>query len=152
MRINNPSGVAAQSDGGFGEPFPEGDYEFEILEAKDKRSSTGNEMVEVRMFIFSPTGAKRTVFDYLVNTQGGLPKVRGACEATGLLKEFLEGEIKSYMFEGQRGRAHVGIEHDSTGRYPSKNKIARYIPNPGSTASAYQAKATQKPLEDEIPF
>lgn len=134
--------------------WPKGEYDFEVVEAVDGESKAGNDMTTLRMFIFNDNGEKRTVFDYLVATEGGMFKVRHFAEATGLMRQYEAGQMDADDMMGRTGRCKVAIIKDKAGQYPDKNGVVDYVkreekPSSRPAPSRQMAKAD---LDDEIPF
>ena len=61
--------------------WPASEVDFEILEATETVSKTGNEMIKLRVRIYNAEGRSKTLFDYLVATEGWAYKVRHFAEA-----------------------------------------------------------------------
>lgn len=132
------------------EPFPPGEYDYTIDDAKERTSSAGNEMIELTLHIFNAEGHKRIVSDYIVNS--AVWKIKQCAASCGLMDEFSTGELEAYYFVGKSGRVKIKIE--TSDQYGDKNKVAAYVKEP-SVARA-EARAVQKAdadsLNDEIPF
>lgn len=139
-----------------GDLVPAGTYDFEVKSAEETVSKSGNDMVKLSIWIFSESGAKRVVFDYLVGTEAAQFKVRGFAAAVGLLEEYDGGEMEAIDMEGKVGRCKIVVQKDTTGQYSDKNSVASYIAAPvtvGSIAkNTAKAKAKADDLDDSIPF
>lgn len=135
--------------------IPEGIYPFEVVYTEDRVSQKGNEMIVLKLKVFTESG-ERFVTDYLMEAMAF--KLRHAAEACGLLDQYNEGEITSFHFNGQAGMVKIGVEKDKTGQYPDKNVVRDYaVERPAKTSekhSAAKANAYQPEgdLDDEIPF
>ena len=106
------------------ELWENGQYEFEIIDATEKVSRSGNEMIELRVRISRPDGASRTISDYLLAKQIG--KLRNASAACGLLDKYQTGELSDENFVGKRGRLKLAVEKSNNG-YPDHNVVAYYL-------------------------
>lgn len=132
--------------------WPRALHDFEVIDALEKVSRTGNDMIELNVAVFNSEGTKhRKLFDYLVDSEKTQYKVRHFASATGLLKEYEAGELKAEDCKGKTGRCQLAIKAAENG-YPAKNVIADYIPVvPGAPLIA--SKAPEDYLNDsEIPF
>lgn len=145
--------------------LPEGDYDFEVVEATEKRSKTsGNDMIELRLKVFD-NGDTVTVFDYLLEAMGF--KLRHFCEATGLLSKYDRGDISAIDCRGRSGICTIKIKEASKG-YPASNAVADYVvkaahvqrpqeqkpANAGRVAQPAPAGEfpDQLPNDDDVPF
>jgi hypothetical protein len=106
------------------ELWGDGEYEFEIVDAREKVSLAGNEMIELRVRIFRPDGASRTISDYLLAKRMG--KLRNASVACGLLDKYQTGDLSGENFVGKRGRLKLAVEKSKNG-YPDRNVVANYL-------------------------
>lgn len=122
-------------------------YDFEVLEAKDRLSKAGNDMMETRVKLFDSDGRSFSLFDYLVNTDGMAYKLRHYASSTGQLAAYEKGELRAEEQPGKTGRCQVGIQPAKDG-YPAKNIIQDYVPNTGKLIASMLAAG----LDDEIPF
>src|SRR5690242_15015665 len=101
--------------------WPAGEYPFEIIEATEGESSTGNDMITMKVVITNDDGRTRTIWDYLVGTEGMAYKVRHCAYATGLGEEYERGELHGHDLEGRTGTCKVGVQKDKNKVYPDKN-------------------------------
>lgn len=122
-------------------------YDFEVMEATDKESKAGNDMVELALRIEDPSGRGFKVLDWLVATDGGAYKVRHFAESTGLLAEYEKGDMPAGVMVGKTGRCKLSIK-PAEGQYRAKNAVADYV---GGAVEPVGVKRTD--LDDsEIPF
>ena len=140
--------------------LPPGTYDFEISSAEEAVSSAGNDMIKLTLHVYEDSGARRTLFDYLL---GALPhKLRHAAEVCGLLNDYENGTLDAGDFEQKTGRIKVGIQKDKNGQYPDRNSVLDYImPNKDArsgSAPMPQPRSRQNvrtpagDIDDEIPF
>lgn len=145
MRVE-PKTEAEVSEAGN---WPRGTYDFEVSEAVEKTSKTGNEMVELVVKVYDNEGKYRKIYDYLVSTDGAAYKVRHFAGATGLMKDYEAGLLNARDMIGKTGRCEVVIKKAQDG-YPAKNSISDYIaPEDGAVAPSSK---TAELIDDEIPF
>lgn len=135
--------------------LPKGEYDYEVIEAKEARSKSGNEMIALKVRVFHGE-SERTMNDYLLDSMPG--KLKHFCVQNGLQRQYDGGTLCADDCSGRTGRAFVGIEKDRAGNYPDKNKIVDYVvPKDEKQASqsaqqpnaeAYAAGIT----DDDVPF
>lgn len=138
------------------EPWPVGEYDFEIVKAEDTVSkSSGREMLALNIKIFNSDGEYRYVNDYIVDNATW--KLHQLARAVGLDAEYDSGNIEAYMLENKVGRAKIKIK-PAQGDFPAGNQVGEYIAasikmSP-ATISKYTGKAAapSNDLDDEIPF
>lgn len=123
--------------------WPEGFYPFEIKEAEETSSKSGNDMIKLSVVLFGRDGRSTMVFDYLLDA---LPqKLRQCAVACGLVSEYEQGNLSGVHFVGKTGHAKVGIEKSKDPAYADKNKIVSYQEPKGVLQQANY-------LDDSIPF
>ena len=149
----NPSDAGNSS--GF-ELLPEGTYDIEVIEAEERTSQKGNEMIALTIQAQHPDGYPVRIWDYLVSVAAATFKIEQFCNAAGLQEKFKAGRLLADDCIGRKIRAKIEIE---SGRenYSDRNSIREYVAA-GSAASAgiaTQPTATKvaSPIaEEEIPF
>lgn len=104
--------------------LPKGEYDFEILDAWEKKSSAGNDMIELKVRVSNGDGVSRTLADYLVAKRA--EKLLHCCRACGLVEKYDTGCLSGDDFPGKRGRLKLAVEKSKKG-YPDKNVIADYL-------------------------
>jgi len=106
--------------------FPKGTYDFEIIEAIETTSkSSGKPMIELKLQVLGPAGAKKSVKDYLVEKTDG--KLRHAAEACGLLAKYETGSLSDADFLHKKGKVNLTIEKDKKKQYPDRNAVLDYV-------------------------
>lgn len=121
MRFTAKSEKEVQEEG----LLPKGNYSFEISDAKDEVSKSGNEMIKLILNVYDENGNSRLIFDYLLESIAY--KLRHAAEACGLLEKYESELLIAEDFKGKTGIVSVGIQKDKTGNYPDKNTIKDYV-------------------------
>jgi hypothetical protein len=133
--------------------WPTGNYDFEIMEAEDTLSKAGNEMMEMKVRLYSEDCGTQIVTDYLVDTPKAAFKIRHCANAVGLLAEYEKGELLAADLVRRTGKCKVVIRKDNSGQYPDKNQIADYLKS--DTGRAVELPPKEKAnaeIDDEIPF
>lgn len=159
MKIPTPVSKEVADAGGSFAPWRAGDYDFEVHDAADDRSKSGNDMVKLTLHVFNAEGNKRTVFDYLLQDEKAQWKVRHFCEAIGILAEYEAGDLDPFDMVGKQGQLKLRVKA-AQGDYPANNAVQDYIPKNGEVKAsprpaAPRREATpqiQDDLSDEIPF
>lgn len=105
-----------------------------ILNAIDKTSAAGNEMIELTVRVFHGDKSFQ-VLDWI------MPKVEFKffhfCAYMGLSKQYETGTLTAADCKDREGYAKIGIQSDKTGQYPDRNNIMDYVRMPvGKPGSA----------------
>jgi hypothetical protein len=106
-----------------------GTYDFEVIDAQDKVSRAGNDMISITLRIWDNHGRERQVYDYLLES---FPvKLKHFAKVTGLLDKYELGEIVASDCLRRSGRVEVIIKPEepnpSGGIYPAKNNVKDYL-------------------------
>ena len=136
--------------------LPVGVYPFEVLNATDKTSANGNEMIVLDLLIHCTDGSNRKITDYLMEKVAF--KLHGFCKAVGLIIKYNAGNFTAEDCLGKSGYLKLKIEDarpkDGGGEWPAKNSVNGYEKPDGNTASAApKITPTADPLNGEdVPF
>jgi hypothetical protein len=95
-----------------------------IVEAVEKPSKRGNDMIELTVVVPDAAGEERTLRDWLTDTTLGAAKLRHACEAVGALARYEAGEIGQADFPGHDVRVKISVEKRRG--FPDQNRIDDY--------------------------
>lgn len=129
--------------------IPVGTYPFEVMEAEDKLSKAGNDMIQVELRVFMPDGRERGVLDWLMEKVAY--KLFHFCTYSGLATEYGNGTLKAADCVGKTGYCSIGVQEDKTGQYPPRNNVKDYVRpealRPGAMAPKAAAPAAP---EDRI--
>lgn len=131
--------------------FEKGRYPFKVIDAEEKKSKKGNDMIVLDVELRHNTIPGKTnrvkcylIFDYLI---------RHFCYATGLVDEYNSGNLFASSIKGKEGIADVIVEVDKEGKYPDKNKIVDFIEKSSSqNGSNLVNSSSQEDLDDDLPF
>lgn len=159
--------VEADTESRFN-PWPKGEYEFEVTEATNtvtgpNSKNPGTPMLKLNLTVFNDKGQRRGVFD---NLMGSYPdKIMGFCDALGL--EYGK-PINPDMIKGKSGRLVLKIqpEREYNGQtYDANNAVSYYVKRKGGSASAVSRSignssapaqtaqtSYEQDLDDSIPF
>lgn len=116
-----------------------GDYDFEVTEAIEKTSKSGNPMIQVRLKVFHEDSF-RFVTDYLMEKMAF--KLRHFAESVGLLEEYNAGQFDASNLVGASGVVKLEIE-PAKGAFAAKNSVKDYAIRGGS-------KNVQSPVDSEV--
>lgn len=137
--------------------WPNGTYDYEVREATEKESASGNEMVELEVWIYDQAGGRRLVFDYLVSTEKAAWKIRHFAASCGLLEQYNSGNLMANEMVGRTGKCQVGTQ-PAKDQYPAKNIIREYTkaeqknPAQAHRPAMARSKVPAGDIDDEIPF
>ncbi len=149
MRINPKSNEELQSLGLI-EP---GVYSFEVMNALDTVSKSGNDMIKLQLKVWDKSGAERIIFDYLLDAMAF--KLRHFAESTGLLDKYNHGELLAEDCVHRCGKVELAIEKGSPkqdgGMYPDKNTVKDYVVSDETFVKTTQSKIDPA-FDDSIPF
>ena len=130
-----------------------GVYNFQVIDAKDKISKKGHEMIELKLTVWDNEGRERIVFDYLLDAMAH--KVRHFAECTGLIDKYNLGTIMADDCINKSGKIDLIIQDGQPkpegGFYPDKNSVKDYVKS--GVAAAAKAQPPQEAFhDDELPF
>lgn len=132
--------------------WPRGIYDYEVLDAKDRVSKSGNDMIELKLKIINAEGKERQIFDYLVEVEAMAYKIRHFASASCLLPTYEQGELCANDCLQTSGRLQLGIQKGKDG-YPDKNTVQDYVPTvEGAARAPLIASKAPEDMDDEIPF
>ena len=125
--------------------IPVGDYAFEVLNATDKLSKAGNEMIELTLRVHVGESARQAK-DYLMEAFG--LKLLHFCECTGLHPKYLAGTFTAEDCLGKTGFLIIGVEKgklkdDGKSTWPDKSTVKDYV---------RALKAAPATVEKDVPF
>lgn len=130
------------------------EYSFEVAEAFDKISKSGNEMIELKVKVFNDDGGFRIFNDYLLDSLAF--KIKHFSEATGNFDKYQSGTIAAADCIGKSGRLKLKIQKDKNGVYADKNVIGDYVVEKddasGEVNVAHVAQQSNPIKDDTIPF
>jgi len=132
---------------------PEGIYSFKVIEAQDKTSRAGNEMIELKLSIENEAGHTRVLFDYLLEAMAS--KLYEFCETTSLSRNYEMGTLRPADCLHKTGHVEIAIdqgkEKPEGGFYPDKNTVKRYILSEKRPAMSEKERVAMLD-DDDIPF
>ncbi len=126
------------------QPLTEGEYSFEVVEAKDKISQKGNEMIELQLKIYANNNREYTLYDYLMGTPKTVWKLKNFFTSIGIADKYKDEVIDPFHLVGKHGKAKIVIKD---GKDKNDNPIKKAF------VDDYVVKIQQHDdLNDDIPF
>lgn len=127
--------------------LPDGEYDFFVQTATQKKSKNGNDMIELKLDVSSPAGRHGIIYDYL--TPSMLYKIKHFCDATNLTDLYNEGYLPPDKLENKKGKLTLRIQIDKTGQYGPRNSVVDYIVKKESVGMSLKPI---EPFNDDVPF
>lgn len=123
--------------------LPEGEYNFLVIDAIEKVSDAGNEMINLVLQVNNNNKIYR-IYDYLIDIEKMSFKFRHCCDSLGILDKYESGNVSSKDFIDKKGRAKFIIQKDKKGIYNPKNVVKDYIVSKKDGNADF--------FNDEVPF
>lgn len=117
---------------------------FEVVQAMQKVSKSGNSMIEMKLRIWDRNGKEKIIHDYLVDIPSMSYKIKHFCDSTEMSDKYEQGCFSDVDCIGKTGKLKIIISKDKTGGYPDKNSVADYLTTESKKEDAFH--------DDDIPF
>ena len=128
-----------------------GVYSFEVFAAYEKVSKAGNEMIELKLYVYDQNNKAYALRDYLLSEGRGQYKLLSFCEAAGLTELYESGELQASSCVGITGECEVAVRE--AGEYPAQNIITDYVVRAVAPQKQQQAALAQRVVaNDDVPF
>lgn len=124
-----------------------GVYPFEVIDAQDKISKKGNDMIEATLRIFTPDGKTRLLTAYLMEAMPA--QLFHFCTYCGLAAEYGNGTLEASQCVGKNGYVDIGIKEDKTGQYPPQNNVRDFVRPPALKPETAPHPAAGEKLEGD---
>jgi hypothetical protein len=121
-----------------------GEYDFEVVAAKERTSTRGTSMIEVKLVVSNGRGDRTTVFDNLLSWNLG--EFMAAIGEQVVYGE--EAEVDPDDLVGRTGRLKLRVENYEG---EERNKVAKYLPGPVTATRKVALNEFGEP-KDNIPF
>lgn len=136
--------------------LPAGSYDFQVADAEEKTSKSGNPMIAVKLQVFDGDGGHRFVMDYLMEKMAF--KFRHFCDSTASLDLYNSGSLTAKDCVGRCGKVKLAVEEQEG--YNPKNTVKDYVKHDESADGLVPAmplkstvlKAAANNQDDQIPF
>lgn len=121
--------------------------DFEVVNAEDKVSKSGNQMIKLTLKAWDSDGKQATLFYYMIFAW----HIKQFCDATSQLDKFESGKFEASDAMGKCGKFINRIEKDATGQYADKNSVKKFVKANSEGAKA-QSKSDDFIDDADIPF
>lgn len=124
--------------------LPDGEYDFEVSEAKDKTSNAGNEMIALTLKVWDINGKEFYVRDWLMeqNPRAKMKMLR-FCQTTGITESYDAGSIDQNVCFALAGRVLIG--HQDSPDFGPQNRVIDYLPTVDQISQDIPAEYAEKP-------
>lgn len=130
-----------------------GDYQFQVISAKEKISQNGNPMIALMLRIWDESGSEHNIFDNLMMSVEY--KLRHFCYSVGLGEMSEKGEFDYDLVLNRMGVCKIYIQEDKSGQYAPKNSVSDYLINNDNDNNLIPKKTNEMDnafIDDSIPF
>ena len=100
-------------------------YAFRVVDAEERISEAGNEMIDLKIELHKRDGATKIVHDYLLAKGPAAAKFLHACVVCGVLDKWKAGVVSADDFVGKSGRLKLSIQ--TRKQWPTKNVVTDYV-------------------------
>lgn len=123
--------------------LPDGEYNATIMSGEDKKSTKGNDMMELVLAVYDAAGNDNPITDYIVSSPKLQWKIRHLCESTGVVYERDDLPVEDFVGKNVR----VKIVTQQSDKYGPQNRVADYM---GSASAGSVPKVAD--IDADIPF
>lgn len=131
--------------------LPPGTYSFQVVEAIEKKSKAGNDMIELKLLVWDIEGKEHIVFDYLLESVAY--KLRHFAEVTGLIDKYQLGAIEATDCLSKSGKVEIEVKEGNFkpdgGKYSDKNSVKDYV---RANGAVMPSKKDDSFIDDDLPF
>lgn len=139
MKVDNPM---SREDVLKGDIIEDGIYPFEVLEANDTVSSTGNEMIKLKLKVYMPDNSYRIVFDNLMNAMKF--KMGQFCYMANIGDKYESGDFEASDCLNVSGECHIYSQKSDNPKFDGQPAVKEYILDDKQAAEKSAAKAVRK--------
>lgn len=130
------------------EPWAEGEYDFEVVNAVEHISPKQNKSIKLILKVLDKAYNQKKIYDYLVDDPKMIFKIKHFCEACGLADKYFDGSLTKADMVNKTGKLHLIIRPAKDG-YEASNSVKDYIVQK-DTAAEKQQEDLQ--IDDDIAF
>ncbi len=106
--------------------LPAGEYAFRVLDAEEKRSSNGNDMIALKLDVYDDKGKQAVVYDNLVFNEKAQWKVDHFLKSCGMLpEEGSEVNLSANEFIGYEGKVKLRVGKNNKDQ--DRNEVDAYL-------------------------
>lgn len=132
-------------------PLKPGIYNFNVTDALEQVSRSGNDMIKLTLEVYDDFGNSRTIFDYILEAMA--TKLYSFCLAIGAEHHYRNGTLRQSDCINKSGKLELTIEPGKDkpdgGVYPDKNSVKRYLEKDTKVTGSSPQPAD---FDDDIPF
>jgi hypothetical protein len=118
-------------------------YKYEVINAKERTSKTGNPMIELTLKVYDDKGRMFLINDYLLESMQF--KLIHFAKSNNLFNEYESGEIKDFHCLNKKGTVEIDIQS-------GKEKPDGTFYNDKNVVKDYICKENDNFVDSEIPF
>jgi hypothetical protein len=140
-------------------PLVEGEAKFEVIDAEERLSSNGNEMMVLTLSIIDSAGSQGTLKANLIALEKVAFKIRHFWESVGMLARYEhstsedgDGEINAIEFIGKKGACIIKKQKSDNPKYDGKLDVYDYIASKEQQAYEKQDVKSEDSFDDDVPF
>jgi hypothetical protein len=156
MRFTPKTEAEIEAEAAARGPFKPGIYDFDVINALDEVSKSGNDMITLEIRVFDGNGETKKITDWLVDKIAY--KVRHAAYSVGLGREYEAGKLEASDFLNRSGKVKLKIKQENP--YPPRNVVYDYVveDKPANVSSSRPPARKSVPagggdsFDDDIPF
>lgn len=123
-------------------PLDPGIYNFQVLEATEKTSKSGNPMLELVLNVWGHDGKVFRLYDWLVGIESMAFKTKHFWESVGEPEKYISGEAAAVDFLDKSGKLETLLKKDDKGNL--RAGIKDYVPVLSKTENDFH--------DDDIPY
>jgi hypothetical protein len=102
------------------ELLPDGEYDFEVVDAEEKISQAGNEMIKLKLKV-----GDRFIFEHLVHLEKIAWKIKRFCESVDMIDHYRAGCLAAGDIIGRRGRCRICTAQREG--YDPQNRVDKWL-------------------------
>lgn len=141
--------------------FEEGEYQFEIINAVEKKSKSDKPMIELEVAIYHQDGRNKVIKDWIVMDGLMAWKLKRVCQSINKEKIWESGSVYAEDLKNGVGSCVVKLKPSQNDKDKKFLSVDRYLPR-NTTQSSYQQDGQISineniappivSLDDDIPF
>lgn len=121
-------------------------YNFEVTQAEDTTSKSGNSMIKLTLKVWDKSGNDHYIWDYLVDLESMWFRSKNFLESVNATYENVH--LAAVDCLQKSGKLVLEIRKDANGHYPDQNGVKSYYVEPKNDLFS----ESKDDFDDEIPF
>ena len=132
-----------------------GIYAFEVIDAVDAMSHSGNEMIKLELKVWDDKGRERKVYDYLLEALAF--KLRHFAVNCGLIEKYEKGELSAQDCKYKSGKLELIVQKGKEnkiegGMYPDRNSVKDYVGDEVPLSAVTSKQDSKVDPDEDVPF